>query len=63
MFTIKRQAEAGEIRDAFHALEGLEAERSTKGKNQILIDRQDNRVLKTLLYNDQAGKPTILIVG
>lgn len=50
MFTIKRQVETGEIRDAFHALEGVEAERSTKGKNQILIDHQDNRVLKTLLY-------------
>ena len=50
MFTAKRTATAGELYDAFAALTRIEAERSSREKNQILIHHQENQVLKTLLY-------------
>ena len=51
MFTAKRTATAGELYDAFTALTRIEAERSSREKNQILTDHQENQVLKTLLTN------------
>lgn len=50
MFTAKRTATKGELHDAFAALTRIEAERSSREKDQILTDHQGNQVLKTLLY-------------
>ena len=50
MFKANPNVTVGEIKEAFAALSQIEKEKSSKGKNDILVKNENNTVLKALFY-------------